>query len=175
MKPNVGHSEGASGVISLIKVLLMMKHGMISPQAQYETLNPNIPALEPDNMAISTSLKNWSDDLHLAVVNSYGASGNNAAAVVGPPPPQLSSPSSSPAPSVSAWPFFISASSEASLSAYCNSLRAEIEKGSFAPELTPDLAFSLATKQNRQLRYAFSTTTVSRKQPKHYLRFNNNG
>ena len=175
VKPNVGHSEGASGVISLIKVLLMMKHGKISPQAQYETLNPNIPALEPDRMAISTSLKEWSDDLHLAVVNSYGASGNNAAAVVGPPPPQPSYPSSSSSssssltesathtPSVSAWPFFISASSKASLSAYCNNLKNQIEKGSFAPKLAPNLAFALATKQNRQLQHVFSTTATSRK------------
>ena len=172
VKANVGHSEGASGVVSLIKVLLMVKHGKISPQAQFETLNPNTPALEPDRMAISISLKEWRNDLRLALINSYGASGNNAAAVVAPPPPQ-SQPSSlstkstkpaTPAPFASASPFFISAASKASLAAYCNELKKQIEKASFAPELVPHLAFALVTKQGRQLKHVFCTTSTSCKQ-----------
>ncbi|KAE8413126.1 thiolase-like protein [Aspergillus pseudocaelatus] len=87
VKPNVGHLEPASGVVSLIKVLLMMKYGKIPGQAQFQTLNPSIPALEPDLMTIPTSLRDWCDDSRLAVVNNFGASGNNAAAVVAPPPP----------------------------------------------------------------------------------------
>lgn len=167
VKPNIGHSEGASGVISLIKVLLMMKHGKISPQAQFETLNPNIAALEPDNMAISTSLKDWNDDLRLALVNSYGASGNNAAAVVAPPPPRRWSGSESSKGSkmhtisASAWPVFISAGSRASLEAYCHKLRNQIDRASFTSEQTPQLAFALATKQNRQFQHVFCTTVTS--------------
>lgn len=167
VKPNIGHSEGASGVISLIKALLMMKHGKITAQAQFEKLNPNIPALEPDRMAISTSLKEWRDDLRLAVVNSYGASGNNAAAVVAPPPQRRStawSPPPSSTTSVSTWPLFISAASTSSLLAFCNKLKGQINKASSAQELTPHLAFALATKQNRQLQHIFSTTATSCKQ-----------
>ncbi|KAF7858490.1 hypothetical protein EAF04_009090 [Stromatinia cepivora] len=165
VKPNIGHSEGSSGVISLIKVLLMMKHGKITPQAQFKSLNPNIPALEPDQMAISTSLKEWRDDLRFAVVNSYGASGNNAAAVVAPPPARSSSlptvmESVVPTPPISTWPIFIAAASSVSLLAYCNKLKDQIEKTSSAPELA-HLAFALATKQNRQLQHVFATTTTS--------------
>ncbi|KAJ5713087.1 polyketide synthase [Penicillium malachiteum] len=164
VKANVGHSGGASGVISLIKVLLMMKHGKITLQAQFEKLNPNISALEPDQMAISRSLKVWNDDLRLAIVNSYGASGKNAAAVIAPPPPQLSSSateSTSPLPIVSACPVFICAASEASLSAFCNKLRCQLENALVSSDHAPSIAFSLATRQSHQLQHVFSTTATS--------------
>ncbi|OGM49360.1 polyketide synthase [Aspergillus bombycis] len=165
VKPNIGHSEGASGVVSFIKVLLMMKYGKIPGQAQFQTLNPNISALEPDMMAISTSVRDWCDSLRLAVVNSYGASGNNAAAVVAPPPPPPPPPTPplppSSIPSISAWPFFISAASKASLSAYCRKLQIQIQQGSLLPETSSHLAFALATKQNRKLQHTFCTTATS--------------
>ncbi|ROV97820.1 hypothetical protein VPNG_08650 [Cytospora leucostoma] len=160
VKPNVGHSESASGVVSLIKVLLMMKYGKITPQANFQTLNPNIGALEPDRMAISTSLQDWRDNLRLAVVNSYGASGNNAAAVVAPPPPPSSRTSPAvPTPSLSALPVYVSAASKASLSAYLAKLRDRFEAAS--PGVAPHLAFALATKQNHHLQHVFSTTVTS--------------
>lgn len=166
IKPNVGHSEPASGVVSLIKVLLMMKYGKIPGQAEFLTLNPSIPALEPDMMTIPTSLTDWCDGLRLAVVNNFGASGNNAAAVVAPPPPSsqsspLSIASATPSPSVSAWPVFISAASKASLASSCSKLKIQIQQGSLAPELTSHLAFALATKQNRKLQHVFSITATS--------------
>lgn len=166
VKPNVGHSEPASGVVSLIKVLLMMKYGKIPGQAEFLTLNPSIPALEPDMMTIPTSLTDWCDGLRLAVVNNFGASGNNAAAVVAPPPPSsqsspLSIASATPSPSVSAWPVFISAASKASLASSCSKLKIQIQQGSLAPELTSHLAFALATKQNRKLQHVFSITATS--------------
>jgi 3-oxoacyl-(acyl-carrier-protein) synthase/NAD(P)-dependent dehydrogenase (short-subunit alcohol dehydrogenase family) len=168
LKSNIGHSEGASGVVSLIKVLLMMKHGKIPMQAQFKTLNPNIPVLETDGMAISKSQKEWRDDLRLALVNNFGASGSNAAAVVAPPPPQSFSSSSLsieqtiPTTSVSAWPIFISAASRSSLLTYCNRLKDQIQKSSLASELSPNLAFTLATRQNRQLQHVYCTTATSR-------------
>ncbi|KAK6826518.1 hypothetical protein RU639_005476 [Aspergillus parasiticus] len=165
VKPNVGHSEPASGVVSLIKVLLMMKYGKIPGQAEFQTLNPSIPALKPDMMTIPTSLTDWCDGMRLAVVNNFGASGNNAAAVVAPAPPPPSSHSSigsaTPSPWVSVWPVFISAASKASLAAYCRKLKIQIQQGSLAPELTSHLAFALATKQNRKLQHVFSTTVTS--------------
>lgn len=163
VKPNIGHSEGASGMISLIKVLLMMRHGQITPQAHFQTLNSNIPALEPDHMAISRTLKDWKDDMRLALVNSYGASGNNAAAVVAPPP--LRSKAASPAPtttsheSTSLWPFFVSAASKASLKKYCVNLERQI--GDTHTQTAASLAFALATKQNCRLPHVFATTASS--------------
>lgn len=158
IKPNIGHSEGASGIISLMKVLLMMKHGKITPQAHFKTLNPEIPALEPDMLAISRSLKEWRDDSRLALVNSYGASGNNAAAVVAPPPNQPTTEVLKE--TATTWPIFVSAASKESLLAYCEKLRVQLENP-VAPKLVQSIAFALATKQNRRLPHVFSASTTS--------------
>ncbi|KAL4924153.1 beta-ketoacyl [acyl carrier protein] synthase domain-containing protein [Aspergillus undulatus] len=119
VKANIGHTEAASGAISLIKVLLMMKHGRIPAQVQFEKLNPGISPLEPDRMAISRSLREWNihGNLHLALVSSYGASGSNAAALVAPPPcrPPIAKSASA---EVSAWPISILAASKTSVLEY---------------------------------------------------------
>lgn len=39
VKPNVGHSEGASGLTSIIKAALVLEKGVIPPNAHF--LNPN--------------------------------------------------------------------------------------------------------------------------------------
>ncbi|GKZ27379.1 type I Iterative Polyketide synthase (PKS) [Aspergillus brasiliensis] len=169
VKPNIGHSEGASGVISLIKVLLMMKHRQIAPQANFERLNPQIAALGPDRMAIPTSTIEWnnSNGPLMALVNNFGASGSNAAALVASPPPPAPLASSLPSPTcvrsktLSKWPVWISAALENSLSAYCQKLRKLIRQSEFRPEFSVDLGFALATKQNRQLSHAFTTTVTS--------------
>jgi acyl transferase domain-containing protein len=166
VKPNIGHSEGASGIISLIKVLLMMKHGKITPQAHFRTLNPSIGALEPDKMAICTLPQDWDDDSRLALVNSYGASGNNAAAVVAPPP--LRPTPTGPIIALKdgdTWPIFVSAATQASLQSYCASLKAQTEDKSASAGRLADIAFALATKQNRLLQHVFAATVSSGKRP----------
>ncbi|KAL4965974.1 uncharacterized protein BDV14DRAFT_199425 [Aspergillus stella-maris] len=166
IKANIGHAEGAAGVLSLIKVLLMMKHGKIPPQAHFKTLNPNISALEPDHLAIPTTLRGWTDDMRLSMVNSYGASGNNAAAIVAPPPAQLSmrptvaSKTASIPASASSWPIFISAASEHSLLAYSAELVKYIGKNLENISLA-HLSYALSTKMNRDLQYTISTTATS--------------
>ncbi|OJJ70061.1 hypothetical protein ASPBRDRAFT_31942 [Aspergillus brasiliensis CBS 101740] len=175
VKPNIGHSEGASGVISLIKVLLMMKHRQIAPQANFERLNPHIAALGPDRMAIPTSTLEWNNlrGPLMALVNNFGASGSNAAALVASPPPPAPLAASLPSPtcvrskSLSKWPVWISAASENSLSAYCQKLRKLIRHSEFRPEFSVDLGFALATKQSRQLSHAFTTTVTSLVQSLH--------
>ncbi|KAK8084448.1 hypothetical protein PG997_005719 [Apiospora hydei] len=130
VKANVGHAEAAAGVVSLIKVLLMMRYGKITPQAQFQSLNPNIQPLENDGLAIATSLKGWNDGMRLALVNSFGASGNNAAAIIAPPPLKETEPAVSSANSAStsaSFPIIITASSTTSLSSYCEKLKSRIE------------------------------------------------
>lgn len=46
VKPNVGHSEGASGITSLIKVILSLQHGTIPPNIKFNTPNPRSKPLD---------------------------------------------------------------------------------------------------------------------------------
>jgi acyl transferase domain-containing protein len=39
-KPNVGHSEGASGITGVIKGVLALQHKTIPPNINYRTPNP---------------------------------------------------------------------------------------------------------------------------------------
>ena len=81
-KGHVGHTEGASGLVSLIKVLLMMRGNFIPPQASFKSMNPNIQAQPSDNMEVVTSLRSWPGDRKLALINNYGACGSNSSVVV---------------------------------------------------------------------------------------------
>ncbi|KAB8231310.1 beta-ketoacyl [acyl carrier protein] synthase domain-containing protein [Aspergillus alliaceus] len=54
LKAIIGHTGAASGVAIILKVLLMLKHREIPPQANFAPLNPTIPSLNNDRIVIST-------------------------------------------------------------------------------------------------------------------------
>ncbi|EHK98549.1 putative Conidial yellow pigment biosynthesis polyketide synthase [Glarea lozoyensis 74030] len=85
VKGLIGHTESVSGVIALIKILLMIQEAVIPPQASFESLNPHIKALPSDMMEVVTRLKPWNADFRAALINNYGASGSNASLVVTQP------------------------------------------------------------------------------------------
>lgn len=84
VKGLIGHTECASGAVSLVKTLLMTHHRMIPPQASFDTMNPAIEARPSDKMEIVSKLKPWAPDADIcaALINNYGASGSNASAIV---------------------------------------------------------------------------------------------
>ncbi|KAL4893536.1 putative polyketide synthase [Aspergillus ambiguus] len=119
-KGHVGHTEGASGIVSLIKVLLMMRGNFIPPQASFKSMNPHIHAQPSDNMEVVTSLRSWPGDRKLALINNYGACGSNSSVVVAHSahkPTKAFLPSSSPR-----LPFWISGLDFRSISAYSTAL-----------------------------------------------------
>ena len=82
VKGLVGHTEGASGVIAAIKLLLMLHYDSIPPQASFTRLSPRINASPEDRMEVRTELKPWQADFKAALINNYGASGSNASIVI---------------------------------------------------------------------------------------------
>jgi acyl transferase domain-containing protein/nucleoside-diphosphate-sugar epimerase/SAM-dependent methyltransferase/acyl carrier protein len=82
VKGLVGHTEGVSGLIALVKILLMISEGKIPPQPNFDTLNPHIKMTSDDHIEITTSLKPWKTAFRAALINNYGASGSNASIVV---------------------------------------------------------------------------------------------
>ncbi|KAM0812270.1 hypothetical protein AB5N19_12260 [Seiridium cardinale] len=64
VKGSVGHTDCASGAISLIKTLLMIQHKMIPPQASYRTLNPAVHASAGDRIAHQQLRRIWLQRFH---------------------------------------------------------------------------------------------------------------
>lgn len=83
IKPNIGHSEAASGIFAIIKAALMVEKGLIPGVAGLETINPNIH--ESDwNVKVNRDLTPWPAgfDSRRASVSSFGYGGTNAHVIV---------------------------------------------------------------------------------------------
>ncbi|KAK1579385.1 beta-ketoacyl synthase domain-containing protein [Colletotrichum navitas] len=166
IKGNIGHVEAASGAAGLIKAILMLRHGKIPPQASYRSLNPRIPALEPDGMEIPKILTDWGPAERIACVNNYGAAGSNAAIIIREAPAipettdnRISFTKDSSPPS--SWPVVITAYTKASLSAYCQKLLDWLRRGRSdgASELSiADILFNLSHRTNHALSNIMSTS-----------------
>ncbi|KAK5997537.1 Highly reducing polyketide synthase gloL [Cladobotryum mycophilum] len=78
VKPNLGHTEGASGLTSVIKAVLALENEIIPPNINFSTPNPKIP-FEKYNLKVPVEPIPWPTDRHCRVsVNSFGIGGANA-------------------------------------------------------------------------------------------------
>ncbi|MFE1929470.1 type I polyketide synthase [Streptomyces sp. NPDC059474] len=153
-KTNVGHLEGAAGIVGLLKTALGIKHRLLPASLHFATPNPRIPLTEL-GLRVQDRLGDWPrPDLPLlAGVSSFGMGGTNCHLVLGEAPAYASAsvpapasvpasaPADTPAPPVVAWP--ISAKTHAALRAQAGRLRDHLADH---PALSPaDIAHSLAT------------------------------
>ena len=77
-KANLGHTETASGMVSLIKTLYALRYSLIPPQANFSNPDPKIPW---DRLSISVAdrLTSWpSCGKRKAGINAFGFTGTNA-------------------------------------------------------------------------------------------------
>ncbi|KAK7738594.1 Type I Iterative PKS [Diatrype stigma] len=81
VKTNVGHSEGASGLTSILKVVKAFENGQIPPTYGVKKLNPKL-VLEERNLKIATEVASWPRTLRRAGVNSFGYGGANGHVVL---------------------------------------------------------------------------------------------
>lgn len=153
VKGLIGHTECTSGVISLIKVLLMIQEGYIPPQASYSSLNPGIKATPSDQMQISTTLQPWEDSFKAALINNYGASGSNASMVVTQAPSRITIETLSSRKDSVRLPIWIAALDDRSLRAYSARLRQFLSVNTISPKRrsVTNLAFNLSHQSNRAL------------------------
>jgi acyl transferase domain-containing protein len=83
VKPNIGHTDAAAGVIGLIKTVLALQHEVIPPTINFEAPNPhlNLPA---SPFFINTEAMPWPRGAkpRLAGVSSFGVGGTNAHVVI---------------------------------------------------------------------------------------------
>jgi amino acid adenylation domain-containing protein len=84
--------EAASGIASLMKTALALKHKTLPPNLHFHTPNPDIP-FDTMPLRVSSDLKPWPDADHprLAGVNAFGFGGSNSHVVLEEPPASLPS------------------------------------------------------------------------------------
>ncbi|WP_326757627.1 type I polyketide synthase [Streptomyces phaeochromogenes] len=83
-KTNVGHLEGAAGIVGLLKAALCVREGVLPPSLNYRVPNPDIP-MEQLHMGVQTALEPWAEEagrLRVAGVSAFGMGGTNAHVVV---------------------------------------------------------------------------------------------
>ncbi|XP_052131364.1 fatty acid synthase-like [Frankliniella occidentalis] len=76
VKSNMGHSEPASGLCSIAKVLIAMERGEIPGNLHFKEANKEIAALNDGRLQVVH--KNWPWNGGLAAINSFGFGGANA-------------------------------------------------------------------------------------------------
>jgi malonyl CoA-acyl carrier protein transacylase/acyl carrier protein/SAM-dependent methyltransferase len=86
VKGLIGHTECTSGVVALIRVILMLHHGIVPPQASFQSASPKLKASSDDMLEICTKSTAWNATNRHALINNYGASGSNASMIVGQQP-----------------------------------------------------------------------------------------
>ncbi|KAL3432035.1 putative polyketide synthase [Aspergillus tetrazonus] len=168
VKGLIGHTEGASGVIALIKILLSMQEGRIPPQASFNTISPSIKASPSDNMQITKTAIPWIGDTKAALINNYGAAGSNASMVIKQSPSLTSRRSEADFSSVSSpfrTPIYISGFDDNAIRAYASRLRQFINAKIISADKLgcENLAFNINRQANWSLGrgYAFAAQSLS--------------
>ncbi|MEJ8307085.1 polyketide synthase [Saccharibacillus sacchari] len=84
IKTNIGHTLAAAGIVSLIKVILCMKHKTLVPSLHYTLENEHLN-LKHTPFYVNSKTKHWAKQGILprtAAINSFGLSGTNCHVVV---------------------------------------------------------------------------------------------
>ena len=156
IKPNLGHTEGASGLLSVIKTVLALEHSTIPPNIKFLRPNPAIP-FESAKLTVPTEPTPWPHGrLERASVNSFGVGGTNTHAVIDSAASFNVSTVSKRAPDEPQLLLF-SANSQKALTSMIDNYRDFVER---KPENIGDLAYTLA---NRREHLSYRTFAIASK------------
>ncbi|WP_306332211.1 type I polyketide synthase, partial [Streptomyces sp. KL109B] len=141
-KTNVGHAEGAAGVVGLIKAALAVQHGRVPASLNFTAPPDDIPLAEL-GIEVATELHAWpGDEPRVAGVSSFGMGGTNCHLVLAQVPEPFRTEESQHA-SAGVVPWLVSGGTARALR-----VQAERLAGHLAAQDSPDaldLGFSLAT------------------------------
>lgn len=85
IKGNIGHTEGAAGMASLIKSSLAIAHGVLPPTVMAAGPNPAL-RLEGQGLQLATDPVELGEKQVLGGISSYGLGGSNVHVVLASPP-----------------------------------------------------------------------------------------
>ncbi|KAG9192485.1 hypothetical protein G6011_11219 [Alternaria panax] len=167
VKPNLGHSEGASGLTSLIKAVLSLENRVIPPNIKFTSGNVKIPFRER-KLVVPLEATPWpTDRLERVSVNSFGIGGSNAHAILDSarsfnlPPPSVTQDNEISLSSVENKSnlLLFSASSSSSLQRMVDDLRAWIGRN---PDKLEQLAYTLANRREHLAHRSFMVANLEK-------------
>lgn len=83
IKPNLGHTEGASAIASIMKVVMSLEAGEIAPTYGVKNLNPDIDFEGAKVEVVTGTPRPWPEGkLRRVSVNSFGFGGANGHAII---------------------------------------------------------------------------------------------
>ncbi|KAL9087951.1 MAG: hypothetical protein Q9159_003393 [Coniocarpon cinnabarinum] len=166
VKSNVGHLEGASGIISFVKAAMMLERGLVLPNINFEKANPQIP-MQEWNMKVPTSVRPWPKGKKYISVCNYGFGGGNAHAVLEKAPPSAQrtlndGAGADTAPDQKWLLYVLSANSQESLDQKAKDLGVYLEQRpeAFEKLLAGNLAYTLGQRRSHLAwKYAVAATS----------------
>ncbi|MGB8391454.1 sulfolipid-1 biosynthesis phthioceranic/hydroxyphthioceranic acid synthase [Mycobacterium sp.] len=84
VKSNLGHAESAAGAIGLIKAILQLEHGVVTPVLHFTRLPDSLAQIQTE-LFVPQAITPWptnGDTPRRAAVSSYGMSGTNVHAII---------------------------------------------------------------------------------------------
>ncbi|KAG5950724.1 Type I Iterative PKS [Claviceps sorghi] len=160
VKPNLGHSEGASGLTSLIKAVLALENRTIPPNIKFTKENPKIP-FKDRKLTVPLEPTPWPPGrLDRVSVNSFGIGGSNAHVILESaqayclpqrPVTQLTLESK---PQL----LLFSAASSSSLQSMAGQFRQWMERN---PDKTEELAYTLAMRREHLPHRSFMVASLN--------------
>ncbi|MFG2212005.1 SDR family NAD(P)-dependent oxidoreductase [Streptomyces sp. NPDC048638] len=149
-KTNVGHLEGAAGIVGLLKAALSVWHRELPPSLNFETPHPDIP-LDRLNLHVQRELGPWPrpDRPLVAGVSSFGMGGTNAHLVLAEGPVPAAAPTRRRDEAPLTW--LVSGRSEEALWAQAERLRRHVEErpGTHLDDLGRSLALDRSLLEHR--------------------------
>ncbi|MGX7825874.1 type I polyketide synthase [Actinokineospora sp. 24-640] len=143
LKSNIGHTQAASGLAGVIKMVQAMRHRRLPMTAHVDEPTPHVP-WSRGAVSLLTEARDWAVDgrPRRAGVSSFGISGTNAHVIVEEAPEERPV---EPSPDTVPWgtvPWVVSARS-------ADALRAQVDAVRALPSSAVDIGFSLATTRAR--------------------------